>query len=214
MFAKGSCLPERSARRGATVTSSVPLAMSASRINSFDANFPVPTSRRDANSRSAIFSFEGLSAMRKDKRIHEHARMSSVAQASCLWGRRASCLSSTTDTRFARCALLGLRQARRPPASQTRCLCYFRFVTKFDLRRQDCIKGMARLADESVDLVVTSPPYNLGISYGKYSDRQDRRSFFGWGGELVPKNRRRFKTKGSFFLNTGAPPSHSTLSHS
>jgi hypothetical protein len=36
----------------------------------------VPTSRRDANSRSAIFSFEGLSAMGKNNRIHEHARMS------------------------------------------------------------------------------------------------------------------------------------------
>src|SRR4030095_15076017 len=75
MLANGSCFPERSARRSATVTSSVPLAISASRINSFDANFPVPTSRRDANSRSAIFSFEGLSAMGKDKRIHAHARI-------------------------------------------------------------------------------------------------------------------------------------------
>src|SRR5262249_23935169 len=69
------CLPERSARRSATVTNSVPLAMRASRINSFDANFPVPTSRRDANSRSAIFSFEGLSATEKDNRIGEHTRM-------------------------------------------------------------------------------------------------------------------------------------------
>jgi hypothetical protein len=54
-------LPEISARLSATVTSSVPLAMSASRINSFDANLPVPTSKREVNSRSAIFSFEGLS---------------------------------------------------------------------------------------------------------------------------------------------------------
>ena len=61
MFAKGSCLPERSARRNATVTISVPLATSASRINSFEANLPVPTSSRDANSRSAIFNLEGLS---------------------------------------------------------------------------------------------------------------------------------------------------------
>src|SRR5262249_52307442 len=43
-------------------------------------------------------------------------------------------------------------------------------VTKFDLRREDCIAGMPRLADGSIDLVVTSPPYNLGISYGQYSD--------------------------------------------
>src|SRR5690242_10597919 len=61
MFAKASCLPERSARRRATVTISVPLAIKASRINSLDANFPVPTSNREVNSRSAILSLEGLS---------------------------------------------------------------------------------------------------------------------------------------------------------
>ena len=63
------------------MTNSVPLAMSASRINSFDANFPVPTSRRDANSRSAIFNFEGLSAMGKNNRIQPHARMSFLGQS-------------------------------------------------------------------------------------------------------------------------------------
>jgi hypothetical protein len=40
--------------------------MSASRISSFDANFPVPTSKREVNSRSAIFSFEGLSDIDKE----------------------------------------------------------------------------------------------------------------------------------------------------
>src|SRR5439155_300467 len=39
---------------------------------------------------------------------------------------------------------------------------------------------MARLPDADVDLVVTSPPYNLGIGYRKYSDRQDRRSYLNW----------------------------------
>src|SRR5213075_2867636 len=72
MLANGSPLPERSARRNATVTSSVPLAISASRISSFDANFPVPTSKREVNSRSAIFSFEGLSAIAK--KINEFAQ--------------------------------------------------------------------------------------------------------------------------------------------
>ncbi len=50
-------------------------------------------------------------------------------------------------------------------------------MTQFDLHQQNCIEGMSRLGDESVDLVVTSPPYNLGISYGKYFDRQDRQSY-------------------------------------
>ena len=87
------------------------------------------------------------------------------------------------------------------------------WMTKFDLRRQDCITGMSRLADESVDLVVTSPPYNLGISYGKYSDRQDRRSYLGWCGEWAGQIRRVLKSNGSFFLNIGAAPSNPMLPH-
>jgi site-specific DNA-methyltransferase (adenine-specific) len=86
-------------------------------------------------------------------------------------------------------------------------------MTKFDLRRQDCITGMSRLADESVDLVVTSPPYNLGISYGKYSDCQDRRSYLGWCGEWAEQIRRDLKSNGSFFLNIGAAPSNPMLPH-
>ena len=72
---------------------------------------------------------------------------------------------------------------------------------------------MSRLADESVDLVVTSPPYNLGISYGKYSDRQDRRSYLGWCGEWAEQIRRVLKSNGSFFLNIGAAPSNPMLPH-
>jgi site-specific DNA-methyltransferase (adenine-specific) len=86
-------------------------------------------------------------------------------------------------------------------------------MTKFDLRRQDCIKGMSRLAEGSVDLVVTSPPYNLGISYGKYSDREDRRSYLGWCGEWAGQVRRVLKPDGSFFLNIGASPSNPMLPH-
>ena len=86
-------------------------------------------------------------------------------------------------------------------------------MTKFDLRREDCIAGMSRLAEGSVDLVVTSPPYNLGISYGKYSDRQDRRSYLGWCGEWAGQVRRVLRPDGSFFLNIGAAPSNPMLPH-
>lgn len=75
------------------------------------------------------------------------------------------------------------------------------------------MKGMSRLADESIDLVVTSPPYNLGINYGKYSDRQDRRSYLTWCGEWAVQIRRVLKSNGSFFLNIGAAPSNPMLPH-
>jgi site-specific DNA-methyltransferase (adenine-specific) len=72
---------------------------------------------------------------------------------------------------------------------------------------------MSRLADESVDLVVTSPPYNLGISYSKFSDRQDRLSYLNWCHEWATQIRRVLKSSGSFFLNVGAAPSNPMLPH-
>jgi len=89
----------------------------------------------------------------------------------------------------------------------------FHFVTKFELRHEDCIEGMSPLADESVDVVVTSPPYNLGITYGKYSDRQDRQSYLRWCHEWAEQVRRILKPTGSFFLNIGAAPSNPMLPH-
>ncbi len=56
-------------------------------------------------------------------------------------------------------------------------------MTRFDLRLQDCVTGMASVPDQHLDLVVTSPPYNLGIRYRKFSDRQDRRLYLNWCAE-------------------------------
>lgn len=37
----------------------------------------------------------------------------------------------------------------------------------------DCVRGMKMMPDESVDLTVTSPPYNAGIDYGEcYNDNK------------------------------------------
>ena len=72
---------------------------------------------------------------------------------------------------------------------------------------------MARLPNENVDLVVTSPPYNLGINYGEYSDRQDRQSYLAWCREWAAQVRRILKPDGSFFLNIGSAPSNPMLPH-
>lgn len=87
------------------------------------------------------------------------------------------------------------------------------WVTQFDLHHEDCLKGMAHLPDEHVDLVVTSPPYNLGIAYGKYSDRQDRQSYLRWCTEWAAQVQRILKPDGSFFLNIGSAPSNPMLPH-
>ena len=86
-------------------------------------------------------------------------------------------------------------------------------MTKFDLRLEDCVAGMAKLAASTVDLVVTSPPYNLGVRYGRYSDRQARREYLSWCRHWAEQIQRVLKPAGSFFLNIGAAPSNPMLPH-
>ncbi len=86
-------------------------------------------------------------------------------------------------------------------------------MTQFDLRRRDCVKGMSQLPNEQVDLVVTSPPYNLGVRYRKYSDRENRPSYLRWCREWAAQIQRNLKPSGSFFLNIGAAPSNPMLPH-
>jgi len=86
-------------------------------------------------------------------------------------------------------------------------------VAKFDLRLKDCVEGMASLPEGGVDLVVTSPPYNLGVRYRKYSDRLDRQSYLNWCATWAAGIRRILKPTGSFFLNIGSAPSNPMLPH-
>jgi site-specific DNA-methyltransferase (adenine-specific) len=86
-------------------------------------------------------------------------------------------------------------------------------VKAFELHHGDCVEGMARLDAESVDLIVTSPPYNLGIAYGKYSDRQDRGTYLEWFARWAAAARRVLKPDGALFLNIGAAPSNPMLPH-
>ena len=41
-------------------------------------------------------------------------------------------------------------------------------MTKYEIRCVDILEGLATLADESVDLTITSPPYNIGKEYESF----------------------------------------------
>jgi site-specific DNA-methyltransferase (adenine-specific) len=82
-----------------------------------------------------------------------------------------------------------------------------------DLRLGDCVAGMSQLAENYIDLTVTSPPYNLGIKYGKYSDKEKRASYSEWCREWAVEIRRVLKPNGSLFLNIGSAPSSPMLPH-
>jgi site-specific DNA-methyltransferase (adenine-specific) len=70
----------------------------------------------------------------------------------------------------------------------------------------DCLDWLPRLDRGAADVIVTSPPYNLGIKYGTYDDALPREDYLGWTDRWVREAARCLAPRGSFFLNVGAKP--------
>lgn len=71
----------------------------------------------------------------------------------------------------------------------------------------DCVEGMRRMEEESVDIIVTSPPYNIGKNYRSHNDRMPRDAYLDWMETVADEACRILKDDGSFFLNVGGKPS-------
>lgn len=70
----------------------------------------------------------------------------------------------------------------------------------------DCIEGMHEMETGSVDVIVTSPPYNLGIKYNVHNDKMNSWDYLGWISNVMLACTRVLKDDGSIFLNVGASP--------
>ncbi len=77
----------------------------------------------------------------------------------------------------------------------------------------DCLKVLPTLPQASFDLVVTSPPYNLGISYKSFKDTAPREEFLAWCRAWAGEVKRVLADDGSFFLNVGAAPANPLMPH-
>lgn len=84
---------------------------------------------------------------------------------------------------------------------------------EYQLIHGDCLRGISHLPDNFVDVVITSPPYNLGIKYGRYDDHQLRDEYLKWSLQWAAQVQRVLKDSGSFFLNIGGAPSNPLLPH-
>jgi site-specific DNA-methyltransferase (adenine-specific) len=74
----------------------------------------------------------------------------------------------------------------------------------------DCVEILPRLSSGSVQTIVTSPPYNLGIAYRTYDDGLPRADYLGWTGRWVEAAARVLDPLGSLFLNVGSKPTDQT----
>ena len=70
----------------------------------------------------------------------------------------------------------------------------------------DALDILGRLPEASIDAVVTSPPYNLGIRYRSYDDGLPREEYLKWTADWVRAVARVLQARGSLFLNVGAKP--------
>jgi site-specific DNA-methyltransferase (adenine-specific) len=70
----------------------------------------------------------------------------------------------------------------------------------------DCVQVLQNFAPGSVSAVVTSPPYNLGITYNSYDDTLPRNEYLGWTKVWLEAVTRVLAPDGSLFLNLGAKP--------
>lgn len=81
----------------------------------------------------------------------------------------------------------------------------------------DCLEGMKDIPGNSVDLIITSPPYNkrgfrggkeghanswkADMNYGIFDDNMTEEDYWGWQNNLFAEAKRVLKESGSFFYN-------------
>lgn len=85
--------------------------------------------------------------------------------------------------------------------------------TKLTLRNQDCVTGMGALLPRTVDLIVTSPPYNLGIKYSCYADTKSLEEYLLWTRRWAEAAFTVLTDNGSLFLNFGGSSCDPLLPH-
>ncbi len=72
------------------------------------------------------------------------------------------------------------------------------------IHRMDCIEGMQTEIDPgSIDIIVTSPPYNIGVKYNLHYDRMPFADYLDWMEEFGGQCASVLKQNGSLFFNIG-----------
>jgi site-specific DNA-methyltransferase (adenine-specific) len=68
---------------------------------------------------------------------------------------------------------------------------------------EDCVAGLRRVPNDSIDLVFADPPFNIGYEYDEYDDRLDEQKYLDWCSEWMSEIRRVLKPDGAFWLAIG-----------
>jgi len=67
------------------------------------------------------------------------------------------------------------------------------------LFNDDCLKVLPTLENKSIDMIITSPPYNIGMNYNNYKDSRD--DYVSWLSKIFNECCRVLKDDGHLFIN-------------
>ena len=72
--------------------------------------------------------------------------------------------------------------------------------TTHEFMAGDALKLMKKMPDESVDLIITDPPFNIGKDYGVYKDNKSPDEYIEWCKQWIKECIRLLKKHGSLYL--------------
>lgn len=71
---------------------------------------------------------------------------------------------------------------------------------EYKLYNEDCMRGLDKIHNNSIDLVLTDPPYCLGKDYGNDSDKMKGSEFLEWTQAWIDKVIPKIKETGSLYI--------------
>lgn len=85
--------------------------------------------------------------------------------------------------------------------------------TYIQLYNDDCVKRMKELPDNSIDIILTSPPYNFGMEYSTYEDKRPYDEYLDWLLSVWKECYRILKDDGRIIVNIQPISSDGYLTH-
>jgi site-specific DNA-methyltransferase (adenine-specific) len=68
------------------------------------------------------------------------------------------------------------------------------------IKNEDCIDGMRIMKDNSVDIIICDPPYNIGKDFGNNSDKQKMDEYLVWCDKWINECIRILKPNGTLYI--------------
>ena len=98
-----------------------------------------------------------------------------------------------------------IKETENETETQTQTETQTETITSHDLEvnkiyNEDCISGMKKIINESVDIIICDPPYNIGKDFGNNSDKQKMYEYLLWCDNWIAECLRILKPHGTLYI--------------